>query len=134
MERCSRTCMDATGLGIGWADDAQRKFGQYAVEAVTFTPRVKEALAYPVRATMEDRRLRIPYNKQVRADLRSVTKQVSAAGNIRFTAERTQDGHADRLWARGLAIPAATGTDGAHWRPPFHLAAQTRQTAPRGRP
>src|SRR3546814_11368182 len=79
MERCSRTCMDATGLGIGWADDAQRKFGQYAVEAVTFTPRVKEALAYPVRATMEDRRLRIPYNKQVRADLRSVTKQVSAA-------------------------------------------------------
>src|SRR3546814_16116836 len=71
MGRCSRTCMDATGLGIGWADDAQRKFGQYAVEAVTFTPRVKEALAYPVPATMEDRRLRIPYNKQVRADLRS---------------------------------------------------------------
>src|SRR3546814_1639531 len=75
MERCSRTCMDATGLGIGWADDAQRKFGQYAVEAVTFTPRVKEALAYPVRATMEDRRLRIPYNKQVRADLRSVRSE-----------------------------------------------------------
>src|SRR3546814_16275369 len=45
MERCSRTCMDATGLGIGWADDAQRKFGQYAGEAVTFQPRVKEALA-----------------------------------------------------------------------------------------
>src|SRR3546814_11452422 len=103
MERCSRTCMDATGLGIGWADDAQRKFGQYAVEAVTFTPRVKEALAYPVRATMEDRRLRIPYNKQVRADLRSVTKQVSAAGNIRFTAERTPDGHADRFWEIGRA-------------------------------
>lgn len=119
MERCSRTCMDATGLGIGWADDAQRKFGQYAVEAVTFTPRVKEALAYPVRATMEDRRLRIPYDKAVRADLRSVTKQVSAAGNIRFTAERTPDGHADRFWALGLAIHAATGSEGARWRPLF---------------
>src|SRR3546814_14980326 len=97
MERCSRTCMDATGLGIGWADDAQRKFGQYAVEAVTFTPRVKEALAYPVRATMEDRRLRIPYNKPVRADLRSVTKQVSAAGNIRFTPQPTPAGPAPRF-------------------------------------
>src|SRR3546814_11063796 len=75
MERCSRTCMDATGLGIGWADDAQRKFGQYAVEAVTFTPRVKEALAYPVRATMEARRLRIPYNKQVRSEERRVGKE-----------------------------------------------------------
>ena len=119
MQRCSRTCMDATGLGIGWADDAQRKFGQYAVEAVTFTPRVKEALAYPVRATMEDRRLRIPYDKAIRADLRSVTKQVSAAGNIRFTAERTPDGHADRFWALGLAIHAATGSEGARWRPLF---------------
>src|SRR3546814_11102256 len=112
--------MDATGLGIGGADDAQRKFGQYAVEAVTFTPRVKEALAYPVRATMEDRRLHIPYNKQVRADLRSVTKQVSAAGNIRFTAERTPDGHADRFWAPGLALHAATGIAGARWRRSEH--------------
>lgn len=119
MERCSRTCMDATGLGIGWADDAQRKFGEYAVEAVTFTPRVKEALAYPVRATMEDRKLRIPYDNAIRADLRSVTKQVSVAGNIRFTAERTPDGHADRFWALGLAIHAATGSEGARWRPMF---------------
>ncbi|MGB3317469.1 MAG: terminase family protein [Sphingopyxis granuli] len=123
MERCARTCMDATGLGIGWADDAQRKFGQYAVEAVTFTPRVKEALAYPVRATMEDRKLRIPYDKAIRADLRSVTKQVSAAGNIRFTAERTPDGHADRFWALGLAIHAATGIEGARWRPLFEQSA-----------
>lgn len=109
LERCSRTCIDATGLGIGWADDAQKRFGEYAVEAVTFTPRVKEALAYPVRSRMEDRRLRLPFNKEIRADLRSVTKQVSAGGNIRFTAERTPDGHADRFWALALAIEAAGG-------------------------
>jgi hypothetical protein len=23
IERCRRTCIDATGLGIGWTDDAQ---------------------------------------------------------------------------------------------------------------
>lgn len=107
LRRCSRSCFDATGLGIGWADDAQDEFGQYAVEAVTFTPKVKEELAYPVRSHMEDRRVRIPYSPPIRADLRSVTKQVTAAGNIRFTAERTPDGHADHFWALALAIHAA---------------------------
>lgn len=107
-----RVCIDATGLGIGWADDAQRKFGAHRVEAVTFTPRVKEALAYPVRAAMEDRRLRIPHDPKIRADLRSVTKQTTAAGNIRFTAERTPDGHADHFWALALAIHAASSPTG----------------------
>lgn len=108
IERCGRTCQDYTGLGIGWGDDAQEKFGAHKVELVTFTPRVKEELAYPVRGMMEDRKLRIPYDKDVRADLRSVTKQTTAAGNVRFTAERTPDGHADRFWALALALHAAS--------------------------
>lgn len=109
LARCRRTAIDATGLGIGWADDAQDEFGQHAIEPVTFTSAVKEALAYPVRSKMEDRRLRIPYAPAIRADLRSVTKQVTAAGNIRFTAERTQDGHADHFWALALGVHAASG-------------------------
>ena len=107
MAQCERICLDYTGLGIGWGDDAQDKFGTSRVECVTFTARSKEAMAYPVRSKMEDRRLRIPYDKHVRADLRSVTKQTTAAGNVRFTAERTPDGHADRFWALALAIEAA---------------------------
>ena len=106
-KRCRRVCIDATGLGIGWADDAQDQFGEARIEAVTFTPAVKEALAYPVRSRMEDRTIRIPYQPEIRADLRSVTKQTTAAGNIRFTAERTPDGHADHFWALALAVHAA---------------------------
>ncbi|MGG2319906.1 hypothetical protein, partial [Salmonella enterica] len=87
--RCQRICIDATGLGIGWADDAQDEFGQYRVEAVNFSGAVKEALAYPVRGAMEDHTVRIPYDAEIRADLRQVTKTVTAAGNIRFMAERT---------------------------------------------
>lgn len=117
IELCDRSSWDATGLGIGWADDAQDKFGEYAVEAVTFTTRSKEALAYPVRGKMEDRKLRIPYSNPIRADLRSVTKQVSAAGNLRFTAERTPDGHADHFWALALAINAAGSGERQPWRP-----------------
>lgn len=116
-EKCARICIDQTGLGIGWVDDAQDKFGEYRVEGVTFTPAVKEALAYPIRGRMEDRRIRIPYSGPIRADLRQVTKQVTPAGNIRFTAERTPDGHADRFWALGLAIHAADGVPASNWRP-----------------
>ena len=108
IKRCSRSAFDYTGLGIGWGDDAQDKFGSYKVECVTFTSRVKEELAYPLRSAMEDRRLRIPYDPKIRADLRQVTKQVTIAGNVRFTAERTVDGHADHFWALALAIHAAS--------------------------
>lgn len=108
IERCARSAFDYTGLGIGWGDDAQDKFGSYKVECVTFTPRVKEQLAYPVRSIMEDRRLRIPYDPKIRADLRQVAKQVTLAGNVRFTAERTVDGHADHFWALALALYAAS--------------------------
>lgn len=105
--RCRRTCFDNTGLGIGWTDDAKRRFGEHRVEGVTFSAKVKEELAYPLRGAMQDRKLRIPYDPVIRSDLRSVTKQTTAAGNIRFTAERTPDGHADRFWALALAVHAA---------------------------
>lgn len=112
-----RVAQDYTGLGIGWGDDAQARFGKYRYENVSFTAQAKEALAYPVRGAMEDKRLRIPYDPTIRADLRSVTKSTTAAGNIRFTAERTPDGHADRFWALALAIHAASGESAAPWRP-----------------
>jgi phage FluMu gp28-like protein len=108
IEQCDRTCIDATGLGIGWADDAQDKFGEFRVEAVTFTQRSKEAMAYPVRGAFEDKLLRIPYDPKIRADLRAVTKQVTSTGNVRFTAESTPDGHADHFWALALAKQAAS--------------------------
>ena len=108
IERCDRTCIDNTGLGIGWVDDAQDKFGASRVEGVNFTGPMKEALAYPVRGAMEDRTMRIPYDPKIRADLRQVTKQVTPAGNIRFMAERTVDGHADHFWALALGKHAAS--------------------------
>ncbi len=115
IERSHRTCIDATGLGIGWTDDAQDQFGTLRVEAVNFSAATKEVLAYPVRGHMEDRKLRIPYDPAIRADLRAVTKQVTSAGNVRFTAERNADGHADRFWALALALHA----DSAPAGPPF---------------
>lgn len=107
-EQCDRICIDATGLGIGWADDAQDKFGEHRVEAVTFTGPVKEALAYPLKGAMEDRVVRIPSDPTIRSDLRKVKKTTTAAGNIRFVAEDDDAGHADRFWALALALHAGS--------------------------
>ena len=107
-EICDRVCIDATGLGIGWTDDAQDKFGAQRVEGVNFSGPVKEALAYPLKGAMEDRMVRIPDDAKIRADLRKVQKVTTAAGNIRFVAESTADGHADRFWALALALHAGS--------------------------
>ncbi|MFN9279403.1 MAG: terminase large subunit domain-containing protein [Betaproteobacteria bacterium] len=116
---CDRVCIDATGLGIGWTDDAQDTFGAHRVEGVTFTAPVKEALAYPVRGAMEDRKLRIPDDPRIRADLRKVKKVTTPAGNIRFVAEATADGHADRFWALALAAHASDTAKG-----PVHVSSR----------
>ncbi|WP_353566211.1 hypothetical protein [Haloferula sargassicola] len=112
-ERCTRVCIDNTGLGMQFAERSQERFGDYKIEPVTFSGPVKEALAYPLRSAFEDRAIRIPFGDDLlEADLRKVRKETTAAGNIRFVADGDEDGHADRFWAVALAIHAAKGPDG----------------------
>lgn len=101
-----RCCIDATGIGRQFAERAQQRFGTYKVEQVQFTGPVKEELAYPLRAAFEDKSVRIPNDELVRADLRAVKKETTSSGNIRFTADRGKNGHADRFWALALALHA----------------------------
>ncbi|MDP0496138.1 MAG: terminase family protein [Verrucomicrobiota bacterium JB024] len=110
-----RACIDQSGLGRQFAERAAARYGGYRVEGVTFTAGLKEALAYPVRSAFENRTLRIPPDKRIRADLRAVKKEATASGNVRFCAERGANGHADRFWALALALhagrqPAARAT------------------------
>jgi phage FluMu gp28-like protein len=103
-----RACFDDTGLGMQLAERAVEKYGKYRVEPVRFSAPVKEELAYPVRAAFEDKSIRIPWDNEVRADLRSIRKTTTAAGNIRFEADTGPGGHADRFWALSLAVHAAS--------------------------
>ncbi|MDD3154920.1 MAG: hypothetical protein PHS41_08630, partial [Victivallaceae bacterium] len=101
--RLARLCMDYTGMGGPVCEELQRCFGIYRVEGVTFNPKVKEALAMPLRASFEDRTIRIASLPEIREDLHKVRKSVTAAGNVRFEGERDSDGHSDRFWALALA-------------------------------
>jgi len=103
-----RCCIDSTGLGMQLAESARYKFGEYRVEAVTFTNKVKEELAYNVRTHFEDRTVYIPSEYEIREDLHSVRRVTTAAGNIRFDVEKSDaNGHADRFWALALALHSA---------------------------
>jgi phage FluMu gp28-like protein len=102
--RIARVCMDQTGMGEKPVEDAQRRYGEYLVEGVLMTQPMKLHLATLGKQAFEDRKERIPMgDRDVRADLHSLKKIVTPAGNARFDAERTEGGHADRAWAKFLA-------------------------------
>jgi phage FluMu gp28-like protein len=127
LPKVRRCCIDNTGIGRQLAERAQQKFGTYKVEAVTFTGPVKEELAYPLKAAFEDLNLRIPCSPEIRADLRAIRKETTAAGNIRITADRGKGGHSDRFWALALAWHAgATGDLGPCRAEPANAANETR--------
>jgi phage FluMu gp28-like protein len=102
-----RACIDQTGLGCQFVERARKKFNRYRVEGLTFNPVLKEKLAYKLRSAFEAGSLRIPDDRLLTADLRSIRKTVTASGNIRFEGERHQNSHADRFWAAALALEAA---------------------------
>ena len=106
-----RGCIDATGLGMQLAEEAVERFGS-KVEAVTFSAPVKEDLAVTIRRHYEDRTIRIPIDRQIRDDMHSIRKVTTVAGNVRFDAERNEDGHADRFWAAALGTHAASSAAG----------------------
>lgn len=122
MRRC---CIDATGLGMQFAERAAERFGTYRVEGIRFSAQIKEELAYPVRSAFEDKAVKIPRDDQIRGDLRGIRKVTTAAGNIRFEADRGAGGHSDRFWALALAIHAAGQPSG---KPEYETIEEQRFT------
>ncbi len=107
-----RNCQDNTGIGMQMAENAQYKFGKFRVEGITFTNKIKEELAYNLRTEFENKTVFIPKRHEIREDLHSIRRLTTSAGNIRFDAERSDNGHADRFWALALALHAVNNSSG----------------------
>ena len=94
-------------LGHG---DAQSGFGRPLmppeIVVMTFTNAAKGEIAVNMHQVFEDKQARIPVSKTIRNDLHSVKKIVTASNNIRYDADRNENGHADRFWAAGLGLHA----------------------------
>ncbi len=79
----------------------QDTHGRLHVEGVQMSAPRKLDVATALREVLEDRRLRIPADDELRRDLHSVRAEAGAT-----------DGHADRFWAIALACAAAADTTG----------------------
>jgi len=105
-----RCCIDQSGIGMMLAEHLVQRYGA-VVEPVQFTAALKERLAPMVKMAFQERTVRIPDHRDVRADINSVKRFVTPAGNVRFDAEHTDRGHADRFWALAMVVNAASEPD-----------------------
>jgi len=102
--------IDATGIGAQLAEQIQGDIA--GVEAVVFNEQNKRDMVIGVKRALEARRLQIPDDPKLIGDIHSIRRTVTAANNVRFDAERTAEGHADRFWALALAMRAASDRSG----------------------
>lgn len=110
--RVARMAIDQTGMGEETVEREQRKYGTSLVTGVLFNPGRKLMLANALKERMEDRRLRLPADPALRADLHSLRRTASATGAPILNVDQSQtDGHGDRFWA--LALANGTVTAGA---------------------
>lgn len=102
--------IDNTGIGRQMAEELQEEYGRRMVTPVTFTPKVKEELAYRLLYAFQDRNIRIPNDEALKNDIHSVKRlPTEISGAIKFDVSKTEtDGHADRFWALALAVFAGT--------------------------
>lgn len=106
----ARCCIDQSGMGEKPVEDAKYRHGGHVVEGVLFTGPSKLVMATTAKQKFQDRQLRLPVGDDpLRLDLHKLRKVTTAAGNVRFDADRDAGGHADRTWALFLAIHAADG-------------------------
>lgn len=131
--KLKKLSVDATGMGAFPAERMQKRHGKFHVDPVNFTGPSKEELATTLYSSFSERTLKIPRTdaalrlphglspqliqsaapfiqpkaaEQLRADVCSIRREITAAGNVRYDAPRTDEGHADSAWALALALHA----------------------------
>jgi phage FluMu gp28-like protein len=101
-----RLCIDETGLGMDLAERMMRRFPE-RVEGIGFTAQSKSVLAHGLKADFERRNVLIPADRDLMAQVYSVKRLVTVAGNIRLDTDHDEKHHADKFWALALARYAA---------------------------
>lgn len=95
--------VDMTGLGEYIVEDMQN-IGIQAAEGVKFTQETKEQIATWLKQCMMEKRLKIPYDPELIAELNIERYQLTKEGKIRLT--HPEGTHDDRFWSLALATYA----------------------------
>ena len=103
-----RSAFDQTGMGEEFVEVEQAAHGRHRVEGALMTGPRKLDMATALAEKLQDRRLRIHDDPDMRADLHSVRAEAGPTGAPRLVAD--EDGllgHGDRFWSLALAVAAA---------------------------
>lgn len=113
-----RLALDATGLGSFPAERMRKKYGSSKVEPIAFNLQTKEDLATGLYTAFAEHKMRIPKTRlegcdngkqlaeQLREDVAALRRIITTAGNVRYDAPHTDQGHADSAWSLALALHA----------------------------
>lgn len=93
--------IDKTGLGMQLAEELHTANPE-RFEGVWFSAQRKSKLALNVLKLAEERRLLLPNDPDVLAQMHSIQK-ITSGSSIKYDAERNDEGHGDLFWAVALA-------------------------------
>ena len=93
--------IDKTGMGMQLAEELH-KAAPERFEGVWFSAQRKARLALNMLKLAEERRLLLPNDPDVLAQLHSIQK-IASGTTIKYDAERNDNGHGDLFWAVALA-------------------------------
>lgn len=93
--------MDKTGLGMNLTESMHDMF-KSRVSGVWFTNTKKEEMALNLKKLFEDKKIRIPNDPALIADIHAIKRTIGAK-SFKYDAKRNEYGHADRFWALALA-------------------------------
>ena len=103
--------IDKTGMGMQLAEELHSAAPE-RFEGVWFSVQRKAKLALNMLKLAEERRLLLPNDPDVLAQLHSIQKIASGTA-IKYDAERNDDGHGDLFWAVALAADGRGKPGGA---------------------
>jgi phage FluMu gp28-like protein len=96
--------IDATGLGNNIAENLVDEFGS-VVKPIMFDNEIKQQMVIGLKELMHNGKLRFPNDARLINNIRSIQRQYSAAGYLKFDSDRTSEiGHSDLFWSLALAL------------------------------
>jgi phage FluMu gp28-like protein len=102
-QRIHTILVDSSGVGDYITEDMQNA-GITNTQGATFTQETKQEMAQWLKQTMTEKRLRIPYDGELIAELNLERYELTKNGKTRFS--HPQGTHDDRFWALALAVYA----------------------------
>ena len=93
--------IDKTGIGMDLAEKMHELY-RSRVNGVHFTNTSKEFMAKNIKKMFEDKRIVIPNDQLLIADIHAI-KRIAGQKGFKYDAKANEHGHADRFWALALA-------------------------------